>query len=439
MTECPHICLIGAGPCGLVAARNLKQAGLSFECFEREPDLGGVWNSTTSHGRVHPSTAMISSKRMTEFLGFRMPRDFPHYPRHDQVLDYLRDFAGAFDLLDEIQFGVSVERIERSPNGWSVSVKGERNSTSEFSHVVIASGHHCHARLPAWTEDCSGPWMHSSQYKSRKQLAGKRVLVVGAGNSGCDIAVEAAQYAFDVSISMRRGYHVLPKFLFGAPIDRCGDTLDRWRLPRWLIALVMRACLRVAVGPMQRYGLPRPEHSIFACHPIVNSQLLHYLAHRRITVRPPITSVKGDRVTFSDGTEESFDSILCATGYRIEFPFLPPGLLAFEGEKPMLYMNVFHPLEDSIFVVGLIQPNGGIWQLADYQSQLICKFIQSAHQNHSSADWWRQQKQKANSDSSRKQFLDTPRHAVEVDYFAYRRQLKRQLAQFERRNSRAGR
>jgi hypothetical protein len=427
------VCIIGAGPSGLTVAKNFAERGIPFECLEREADIGGIWNSQTTHGRVHTSTHMISSKRLTEFTDFRMPREYPHYPRHDQALAYLRSYASRFNLHDRIQLETGVERIEKNGSLWRVTTN-RGGEPVDYAAVVIANGHHCIPIMPTWCGQFSGDVIHASAFKEPSILKDRRVLIVGAGNSGCDIAVEAAQHAASAVLSMRRGYYVMPKYLFGAPLDRCGATLDRWRLPLWLNRLVTRACLNVAVGPVSRYGLPRPDHRLLASHPIVNSQLLHVLGHRRLQIKPAVAAVEGTVVHFVDKTELDVDLIICATGYQIEFPFCDASTIPWDSHRPALFLNVFHPQYDDLFVAGLIQPNGGIWQLVDLQSQLIARFILAVRNQSRAADWFRKQKRNgADAGCGGLKYVDSPRHAVEVDYFRYQRRLQRMIAKFDRR------
>lgn len=432
----PIVCVIGGGPSGLTVAKNLAERGIRFDCLEREEDIGGVWNPQTSHGRVHASTSMISSKRLTEFTDFRMPREYPHYPRHDQALRYLRSYANQFDLLGRIRFGQDVERIERNGSGWNVKTSGN-DHPSRYDMVVIANGHHRTANMPSWNGHFSGEVIHAEAYKNAEILKGRRVLLIGAGNSGCDIAVEAAQHASSAALSMRRGYHVFPKYVFGAPIDRCAATLDRWHVPWWLTRWITHACLRVAVGPLSRYGLPQPDHRLLESHPIVNSQFLHFVAHRRLEIKPAIQSVDGNTVRFEDGSAQDVDLIVCATGYKVSFPFCEEGTFDWEGDRPALFLNAFHPARDNLFFAGLIQPTGGIWQLVDYQAQLIARFICAQSNQTPSADWFRKVKTNhADDGRGGVRFIDSPRHALEVEYFRYKRRLQKLIAEFDRRDGR---
>jgi len=418
-------CVIGAGPCGLTALKNLRQAGLPAVALEQEQDLGGNWNYGSPASSVYQSAHMISSKRLTEFTDLPMPKEYPPYPGHAQVLAYLRDYAERFALAEHIRFGCAVERLEPAEVGWRVHFADGRDS-EQFAGVLVANGHHWDPRWPEYPGEFSGQIMHARQYRTPEVLAGRRVVVVGAGNTGCDIAVEAAQHAAAVFHSLRRGYHFLPKFLFGRPADACGVYLQRWRAPLWLRRRAAARAMRVAIGEPQTYGLPAPDHRLFETHPIVNSQLLYFVGHGRIGIKPDVARLEGDSVEFADGSREKIDLILYATGYKLSFPFLDRGYLNWDGAAPRLFLNAFHPQRDDLFVIGMIQPNGAIFPLAELQAKLAAQFLVAARTGDRRADWFRRLKAKDRGGASGGIKYDaSPRHAIEVDYFDYRRRLEK--------------
>ena len=423
-------CLIGAGPSGLTVAKNFAQRGIPFDWFEREADLGGNWHYGQSSSSVYASTHLISSKRLTEFTDFPMPAEYPPYPSHRQALDYLRAYAHHFQVADRIQFNTAVERVEPMGDLWRVML-AEGGSARNYRGVVVANGHH-HVPLPnPFPGEFHGQILHSHHYKTPEVLQGKRVLVVGAGNSGCDIAVEAAQHADTTYLSLRRGYHFLPKFLHGRPIDICGENMHRWRWPLWLQRWVSGFMVRIALGRPQRYGLPAPDHKLFETHPIVNSQLLYYVGHGRIHVQMNVERLCGDRVRFRDGTELPIDLIVLAIGYQISFPFLDRQLILNEQGRPKLFLNAFHPQYDNFFVAGLIQPNSGLWGLVDRQAQLMAASIVARQQAPDKAQWFDKLKQTPAPDLAQGiAFVDSPRHVLEVEYFSYRERLQQLLAKF---------
>lgn len=423
-------CVVGAGPAGLTVAKNFAASGIAFDAFEREADVGGNWHFGQQSSSVSASTHMISSKRLTEYTDFPMPKAFPPYPSHRQALEYLQLYARHFGLYSQIQFNTAVKRIEPAGELWSVTLS-DGGPPRLYRGVVVANGHHWDPLPHRFAGSFNGQIMHSRDYKSPEVLRGKRVLVVGAGNSGCDIAVEAAQHAEAAYLSMRRGYHFLPKFLHGRPIDLCADNMHRWGWPLWLQRWVSSIMVGIALGRPQRYGLPAPDHKLFETHPIVNSQLLYYVGHGRIQVLPDVEQLRGDTVRLRDGREVPVDLIVLAIGYKVSFPFLDSSLVLNEHGRPKLFLNAFHPDYDNFFVAGLLQPNSGLWGLVDYQAQLMAAYITAQQQNLALAAEFNKLKRTERPDLSHGiAFIESPRHALEVEYFSYRERLKKLIKRF---------
>lgn len=424
-------CIIGAGASGLTTAKNFAERGVPFDCLEREDDVGGNWNYGKPHSSVYRSTHLISSKRMIQYPDFPMPADWPAYPSHRLVQEYFQSYARHFDLYRQIQFDTSVERAEPAGSGWDVTLAD--GQTRHYRGLIIANGHHWDPKWPEYPGEFTGVKLHSSQYKTPDVLDGRRVLVIGAGNSGCDIAVEAAQHAAKAFHSTRRGYHYVPKFLLGIPADRLGEQLLKLRCPLWLRRLIAHGLVKLAIGMPQDYGLKRPDHRLFESHPIINSQMMYYAGHGDITPKPDVARFDGDTVYFTDDTSEPIDVIVFATGFNITFPFIDATKhLNWHGGKPDLFLNAFHPQYDNLFVVGLVQPDGAIWDLSHYQAQLTARFIQAIDAGSPKADFFRKQKAAAGSDyGAGIHYINSTRHLIEVEHFSYRRRLKKLIAHME--------
>ena len=421
-------CIVGAGSSGLAAAKAFAEAGISFDCLEREDDVGGNWYYGRPFSRVYASTHTISSKRLTEYADFPMPREYPPYPHHKQIFEYLRAYARRFGLYDRIEFGQTIENVQEVGDAkWSVRLAG--GATRLYRGLVVANGHNWDPRRPTIAGAFHGTQLHSADYKTPEIFAGRRVLVVGAGNSGCDIAVEAAQHAERTFHSTRRGYHYLPKFWRGAPIDRRNENLLEWRVPQFIRRGLATIIERTAFGPPGRYGLRKPDHKLFESHPIINQQLFYYLAHGRIAPKPDVAELCGDQVRFADGSHELVDLIIYATGYKISFPFLDRALLNWRDGKPRLYLNVFHPERDDLFVVGLIQPDSGQFGLVGRQAELVARYLRAIAGRRPEAEAFRSRKRTAADLSGGARYLDSERHRLEVDHFRYRKALEREIAQ----------
>lgn len=418
-------CIIGAGAAGITAAKNLKEYQIPFDVIEREDEVGGNWYWGHPHSAICHSTHLISSKKMSHFAGYPMPDDYPDYPSHRQMCAYLRAYARHFEIYPAIQFHTAVEWMERMEDGlWEVRLSN--GEMRRYRGVIIANGHLWDPQYPDYPGTFDGMILHSKDYKTPDVLHGKRVLVVGAGNSGCDIIVEAAQHAAAAFHSTRRGYYYIPKYIFGKPIDEFGETAYKLGLPLWLRQRIDMLLLRLYWGDLTRFGMPKPDHKILETHPIVNSQLIYYIGHGDIKIKPDVVELCGGSVRFADGSLEPIDLIIYATGFKISFPFIDPRHLNWSGFGPKLYLHAFHPEYDNLFVVGLLQPDSGVFHLMDYQAQLIARFIHAQTHNPAAAAKFRRLKATHQPDlRGGVKHLGTARHFLEINHYSYQQQVKK--------------
>jgi len=372
--------VVGAGPHGLSALKNLLELGLDADGFERDTDLGGNWNFHAENSRVYESTHLISTKPFTQFPDFPMPDAYPDYPSHWQVHRYFRSYAEHFGLFDHLHFNSEVVSVTPAPGErWDVTVldrsTGE-TATRQYAGVVIANGHNWWPKIPQYPgqDTFTGEIKHSAHYKSADVVRGKRVLVVGAGNTGCDVAVESAQNAKETYHSTRRGYYYNPKYAFGRPSDQTADLLLALRLPLALRRVMFKSVLRLTVGDFEKFGLRKPDHEFFETHPIVNQQLVYYVGHGDIQPKPDIDRFDGPTVYFEDGTSAEIDVVVFCTGYLAHFPFLDDAYLNPEGDHPVLARQIFTPATPTLAVSGLIQPDSGQWTIAHWQGMLIATY-----------------------------------------------------------------
>ncbi|MCC7505739.1 MAG: NAD(P)-binding domain-containing protein, partial [Saprospiraceae bacterium] len=290
-TTQPAIGVIGAGCSGLTAIKMLSEAGLdNIVCFEKGRSLGGNWaySPDESHSSVTETTHLISSKTMSQFSDFPMPADYPDYPSHRQVLAYFEAYARHFDLEKYIRYNTEVVSADKLP-GEKWQLRLSDGSSPIFDYLLVANGHHSVPRHPAWRAHFAGKYLHSHSFKNTRGLEGQRVLVVGAGNSGCDCAVESSRVAACVDLSVRSAQYIVPKFMMGRPTDTFAARM-KW-LPRGLQNLLHRLSLRLTVGDYRDYGLPRPNFPVTQAHPTVNNELLDRIRHGKITPRPGVQKV----------------------------------------------------------------------------------------------------------------------------------------------------
>ncbi|MEE6260552.1 flavin-containing monooxygenase [Plantactinospora sonchi] len=434
------VCVIGAGASGLTAIKNLKEYGFGVDCYERETGVGGAWNWRHDRSPVYASTHVISSRPLTEFPDFPMPDSWPDYPHHSQLLSYLERYADHFDLRPHIWFGTEVVRVEPAEGDrWDVTTRSTggygAERTSRYAAVVVANGHNWAPKMPAYEglDEFRGQVVHASAYKDATQLRGKRVLVVGAGNTGCDIAVEAGQQAARCWHSTRRGYWYVPKYSLGRPADQVNHATAALRLPLWLRQWLFHRTLKLTVGDLTRFGLPRPDHKVFETHPLVNSQLVHYIGHGAITPVPEVARFHRAGVTLTDGQEIEPDLVVLATGYLPQFEFLAPEILGTDASgRPSLHLNAFARWHPTLAVAGLLQPDSGLFTLVHWQSVVIARWLRlretapdrarafAAEVATGSNERWHSARVK-----------ESTRHWFEVGHIEYLRALQRTLGELE--------
>lgn len=422
ITKTETYCVIGAGPSGLTAAKNLLAKNIPCEILEKYQDIGGIWNINNPHSTVYDNTYTITSKDITAYTDFPFPEGTPDYIHHSKVYAYLTSYCEKFSLFDITEFNTEVKNIEKNEKFWDVELSS--GEVRRYKGVIIANGHNWSPKHPNYPGSFSGEVIHSAEYKNPDQLKGKRVLVVGAGNTGCDIAVEAAHTAESTMISMRRGYYFIPKFIFGLPADKLGQHSQSTAIPMGVIRFVYKLLLKATIGDPVRYGLPKPDHKLLESPPIVNNLLPYYVAHGRVQVMNDIQSLNGNTVTFQNGNIEKIDTIIYATGYKIAFPFIDKKYLNWKDGKPDLYLMAFHPDYDNLFIAGLTDGTGGHFPTADLQTQVIANYIRAKQDGHSFSSEIDKRKSNGNWDFSRGiRFIESSRSLTQFELVSFRKHM----------------
>ena len=432
MANSEKVCIIGAGSSGITACQVLKSRGIPYDCFEKGSMIGGNWRYGNDNGvsSAYRSLHINSARKLMSYRAFPMPDDYPDYPSHFQVADYFDHYATHFGLTEGIAFRTEVVAIEPVDGEWEVTVQGadgERRK-ERYRAVLVANGHHWDPRWPEpafpGSEDFEGEQMHAHHYREPDVLTGKRVLVLGIGNSAVDIAVESSRIGEKTFLAMRRGAHVIPKFLGGKPVDEAAPPVTT-RLPRSVQRFFMGRLLKLSVGEMTDYGLPKPDHKLLEAHPTVSSELLPRLGHGDISVKPNIERFTGGRaVRFADGSEEEIDLVVYCTGYRITFPFLDPTVFEARDNRLPLYRRLASIEWPGLYFIGFVQPLGPIMPIAEAQSEWVADLLQgrtvlpSATEMHSEVA--------AHERTMQKRFVASKRHTIEVDFHPYLREIRRE-------------
>ena len=419
-----RVCVIGAGSSGIAACQVLKARGIPFDCFEKGSAVGGNWRYDNDNGMssAYRSLHINTSRNLMSYRTFPMPADYPDYPHHTQIARYFDDYVDHFGLRELISFRTEVKLVEPAPEGgWNVTT--DDGETRRYGAVMVANGHHWNPRWPDFPGTFDGHVTHAHHYREPDEYEGKNVLVLGIGNSAVDIAVETSRVSRMTYLAMRRGAHVLPKYVKGKPTDELSTKLSR-RLPFAVQRKLIEMQLKSIQGEMTDYGLPEPDHRLGEAHPTVSGELLGRLGHGRITPKPNIERLEGDSVRFTDGSVEQIDAIVYCTGYQITFPFLPENVMRVEQNRVSLYKRVVDPAHPGLFFIGLLQPLGAIMPLAEAQSEWVADLL-AGDGTLPSAGEMRDEIAK-DAAAMRKRYVGSPRHTIQVDFWPYLADLERE-------------
>ena len=433
----PSVCVIGAGASGIATAKTLHQHGIAFDCFERGSGIGGNWRYNNDNGMssAYRSLHINTNRMVMAYSDFPMPVDYPMFPHHSQIIQYFDSYVDHFGFRNKITFRTEVMDVTRVANNgqqaYHVQFRSlDTNEVQErsYTHLIVANGHHWNPRLPdpPFAGEFAGETMHSHDYKEPEQIRGKRLLVVGMGNSAVDIACEAArQHTGPATISSRSGAYVMPNWLMGMPFDSLASPLTA-KLPMRLQRLLLRASLRLAHGNQENYGVPKPNRPLLTEHPTISQDLLNMAGRGLIRFKPDIDRFEGHDVIFTDGTHGRFDMIVYATGYKVTFPFFTDGFFNVEQTNDLqLYRRVVHPDFAGLYFVGLVQPLGAIMPLAETQAVWLTKLIKNEVRLPDRTAMLRSIKQE--SAKVRRRYRQSARHTLQVDFHPYQQSIEREM------------
>ncbi len=359
MTSLPTTAVIGAGISGLTAGKMLHDYGVPYTCFEISDRVGGNWAFENPNGMssAYRSLHIDTSKHRLSFKDFPMPEEYPDFPHHTQIKDYLDSYVDAFGLREQIEFGNGVVKAtRREGGGWDIL--DQAGVTRQFDLLVVGNGHHWDPRMAEFPGEFTGESIHSHHYVDPKDpldFTHKRILVVGIGNSAADIAVELSSRTLqnEVTLSTRSSAWIVPKYTYGLPADKYYVTTPYLPLS-WQRKFVQKMQFMTGSNP-ELYGLPKPNHKFFEAHPTQSVELPLRLGSGDITPKGNVARLDGETVHFEDGTSSDFDVIVYATGYNITFPFFDPEFISAPENRIDLYKRMFKPGIDDLVFAGFAQ------------------------------------------------------------------------------------
>jgi dimethylaniline monooxygenase (N-oxide forming) len=426
------VCVIGAGSSGIAACQVLNARGLPFDCFEKGSEVGGNWRYENDNelSSAYRSLHINTSRGLMAYRTYPMPDDYPDYPNHFQIARYFDDYVDHFALREKIRFRAEVKSVVPVDGEWEVTVEDREcnRETHRYRAVLVANGHHWDPRWPEpafpGSGDFTGEQIHVHHYREPEVLVGKRVLVLGIGNSATDIAVESSRIADATFLAMRRGAYVMPKYLNGKPVDEAASKLLTM-MPLPVQRFVLGRMLDLTAGDMTAYGLPKPDHKLLEAHPTVSAELLSRLGHGDIAVKPNVDRFAGGRtVRFVDGSEEEIDLVVYCTGYKISFPFFSEELVSARENRLPLYRRVAAVEHPGLYFVGLIQPLGAIMPLAEAQAEWVGDLLDGTGTLPPPPQM--QAEISAAEKKMKKRYIASKRHTIQVDFQPYLREIRRE-------------
>ncbi|HEV2768728.1 MAG TPA: NAD(P)-binding domain-containing protein [Solirubrobacteraceae bacterium] len=431
---------MGAGASGIAALKGLHERGLKVDCFEASDRVGGNWVFENVNGMssAYRTLHINTSRARMEFADFPMPSAYPDFPHHTQIAAYFDAYVDHFGLRGRIRFRTPVARAVRHPQGgWTLTARGE---DCRYDALVVANGHHWDERWPEppfpGADEFAGEQIHAHAYKREDQLRGRKVVVVGMGNSAMDIAVDASLHAQHTVLAARRGAWVLPKYVHGKPLDRKRALLTNPRVPWKVRQLIGQLTLAAVSGPMETYGLPKPDHRLGEAHPTISGRILDRLAHGAITTKPNIARLHRHEIEFTDGSRVEADLVVYCTGYKVTFPFFDERFISAPDNHIELFRRVFHPEIPEVAFIGLLQPLGAIMPLAEAQGQWVAAYLRGEYHLPERAAM----RADLRRDFARmaRRYVASKRHTIQVDFDDYLHELTRERRAGEARARRAG-
>ncbi|MDH3701716.1 MAG: NAD(P)-binding domain-containing protein [Alphaproteobacteria bacterium] len=424
-----RIAVIGAGASGLCVSKYLLQAGFDVTIFEIGTQIGGLWCYQNDNGRssCYRTLHINTSKGVTHFHDFDFAPDVQAFPDHRDMHAYLKTYADHFGVTPHIRFKTPIAAVrpaftpgEGEPL-WEVETA--HGEILEFDTVIACTGHLTKPlHVPMFQNDFTGEYVHSHDYREPGDFVGKRICVVGVGNSGCDIVSDVCVPSPRTVLVARSGVQVLPKLFFGLPFTDITNHLQRDWIPDWLRSRLIRFMTYAVHGDMTKLGFkPLTERA----HVTSNATVVGHIAYRRIEVKQGIDRIDGKTVHFSDGTAEEFDTLIAATGYLIDLPYLSPAVLPIVDNTIDLYQRIAPPGLPGLYFMGMFNTNTALNMIYEYQARWI-RAIEAGEANLPPDDEMRAAIE-AKRRWAQENYKASPRHTIEEEVVPYRRDLRRSL------------
>jgi cation diffusion facilitator CzcD-associated flavoprotein CzcO len=423
------IAVIGAGAAGLCVTKYLLEAGFDVTVFEIGTQIGGLWcfRNDNERSSCYRTLHINTSRGVTHFHDYDFDDTVQPFPDHSDMHRYLVSYADHFGVTPRIRFKTRVTEVRpafapgKEEPRWTVSL--EDGAAETYDTVIVATGHLTKPlHVPMFRDDFKGEYVHSHYYREPEAFVGKRICVVGVGNSGCDIASDVCVTAPRCVMVARSGVLILPKLFLGLPFTDITNMLQKDWIPEWLRSRLVRFMTWVVHGDMTKLGFKPLDKR---AHVTSNANIVNHIAYRRIVVKQGIEKIEGRRIHFADGTAEDFDTLIAATGYLIDLPFIPPEVVPIQDNNVDLYQRIVPPDWPGLYFMGMFNTNTALNMIFEYQARWIREI------ELGNAALPSESEMRAAIEARKRWVAETykasPRHTIEEEIVPYRKDLHRSL------------
>jgi len=447
------VAIIGAGAAGLCAGRQFMKAGFDIQIYEVGSKIGGMWCYENDSGLspAYRTLHINTSRNVTRFRELDFDDDVQFFPDHADMYRYLQKYAEKFDLIPHIRFNARVLDVSPVENDSRPASVSEPESASEsasvsdsstpnwlvtsadglvqsYDTVIVASGHlSIPSHVDMFRNDFKGQYLHSSEYREPAEYAGKRICIVGVGNSACDISGDLCASSRRCVLVARTGVIIIPKLLFGIPFTEITSRLQQAWIPYAVRRRLILFLTWIAHGRIDRLGFKKPETRV---HTTSNGTIVTDVAYRRIEIKHGIDSIHGQTIRFSDGTEEEFDVLIAATGYKIDLPFISSEMLSFDRNNLELYQRIVAPNLASMYFVGFFNTDTALMKIFEEQLRWILE-VETGRAKLPDKEAM-EQAIKDRTSWVRANYKDSERHRLEEESVPYIRALHRSMKLLKR-------
>jgi dimethylaniline monooxygenase (N-oxide forming) len=415
--------VIGAGPAGIAATKELARRRVDVVCLEGSDDLAPHWRLSPpeTSSPVYESLRINNSRGRMRFREAAMPTSTGTYPSYVQFRQYLREIVHISKLAGKIRYLERVDGIHRTGGKWLLKLGGGGHHITD--HVVVATGLNWKPMIPDLLDQFDGEFIHSSAYRTADHFAGRRVLVLGCSNSGAEIASELAFTAQETTVAVSKGFHIIPRRVLGVPSDRLdGPLLAQlpYRLRDTMHTLaVLPTRIRAA-----RAGVAKPDLAFLRGPWVISSEILRNLENGSVTMTSWPIRFEGKCAIFEGGRELEIDAVVAATGYEPSFPQMPV--------EPVITRNVnecYHKMIDprlpNLFFIGFVLPLGALLPTVEIQAEWAAAVISGDATIPAASDMERCVKQECAEDRGR--FAARHGATITVDPYPYMRLLRAEI------------